>query len=93
MVVDDGFMQIHVNGQLRTTKDGATVADLLREIEIRPDRVAVELNLQVLERQEFESRGLCEGDRVEIINFIGGGRGCGQPTEDRFHLSLPKADS
>lgn len=66
-------MQIHVNGELRTAKDGATVADLLNEIEIRPDRVAVELNLEVLERREFESRGLCEGDRVEIISFIGGG--------------------
>ena len=72
-------MQIHVNGQLRVTKEGATVADLLREIEIRPDRVAVELNLEVLERHEFESRGLREGDRVEIISFIGGGEALSQP--------------
>ena len=68
-------MQIQVNGQMCTTTDGATVADLLREMDVRADRVAVELNLEVLERQEFERRGLCEGDRVEIISFIGGGMG------------------
>ena len=66
-------MQIQVNGQTYTTVEGATVADLLREMEIRSDRIAVELNLEVLDRQEFEHRGLREGDRVEIISFIGGG--------------------
>ena len=66
-------MQIQVNGQMRSSKDGVTVGDLLREMEIRPDRIAVELNMEVLERQEFEGRGLQEGDCVEIITFIGGG--------------------
>jgi thiamine biosynthesis protein ThiS len=68
------FCQIQVNGESRKTKTGVTVADLLRELEIKPDRVAVELNLQVLDRQEFERRNLSEGDRIEIISFIGGGR-------------------
>jgi thiamine biosynthesis protein ThiS len=54
--------------------EGATVGDLLRELEVRPDRVAVELNLEILDRQAFEHRALREGDRVEIISFIGGGR-------------------
>jgi thiamine biosynthesis protein ThiS len=66
-------MQIHVNGEARMTGDGATVADLLRELQVRPDRVAVELNLEVLDRRDFEARSLNEGDRVEIIGFIGGG--------------------
>jgi thiamine biosynthesis protein ThiS len=64
---------IQVNGEARSAKEGTTVADLLRELDIRPDRVAVELNLEILDRQEFERRGLCESDRVEIISFIGGG--------------------
>jgi sulfur carrier protein len=66
-------MQIEVNGQQRVTMEGATVADLLRELDVRPDRVAVELNMEVLEREEFECRGLRDGDRVEILSFIGGG--------------------
>jgi sulfur carrier protein len=42
-------------------------------LEIRADRVAVELNLEILDRKDFETRGLREGDRVEILSFIGGG--------------------
>ena len=52
---------------------GATVAGLLKELDIRPDRVAVELNLTILDRSEFDGRSLQEGDRIEIISFIGGG--------------------
>ena len=68
-------MQILVNGERRDATLGTTVDDLLRELEIRSDRVAVEVNLEVLDRQEFARRGLREGDRIEIISFIGGGAG------------------
>ncbi|MCS6318330.1 MAG: sulfur carrier protein ThiS [Nitrospira sp.] len=66
-------MTIQVNGESRGVGDGQTVAALLHELEIRADRVAVELNLEILDRNEYETRGLREGDRVEILSFIGGG--------------------
>ena len=66
-------MHIQVNGEERTLAAGATVAGLLTELDIRPDRVAVELNLNILDRSEFDRRSLQEGDRIEIISFIGGG--------------------
>lgn len=66
-------MQIQVNGERRGCRSGSTVGDLLRELEINTERVAVELNLEILDRKEFELRGLNEGDRVEILSFIGGG--------------------
>ncbi|ULA60152.1 MAG: Sulfur carrier protein ThiS [Nitrospira sp.] len=66
-------MTIQVNGESRGISDGHTVAALLRELDIRADRVAVELNLEILDRKDFDTRGLCEGDRVEILSFIGGG--------------------
>ena len=66
-------MNIHVNGEARGIGDGQTVGGLLRELDIRTDRVAVELNLEILDRKDFETRGLCDGDRVEILSFIGGG--------------------
>ena len=47
--------------------------DLLRELAIKTERVAVELNLEILDRKEFDQRRLKQGDRVEILNFIGGG--------------------
>jgi sulfur carrier protein len=66
-------MQMQVNGEQRSVPAGLTVAGLLKELDIRPDRVAVELNLTILDRSEFDRRSLQEGDRIEIISFIGGG--------------------
>ncbi len=66
-------MTIQVNGESRGLGEGQAVASLLRELDIRADRVAVELNLEIVDRKEFETRGLRDGDRVEILSFIGGG--------------------
>jgi sulfur carrier protein len=66
-------LQIQVNGQPRNCRSGSTVGDLLRELEIQTERVAVELNLEILDRKDFELRSLNQGDRVEILSFIGGG--------------------
>lgn len=66
-------IQIHLNGQTRTWRSGATVADLLHDLDIKAERVAVELNLEVLDRATFDQRLLKDGDRLEILGFIGGG--------------------
>ena len=66
-------IQIQVNGQPRACRAGATVGELLRELEITSERVAVELNLEILDRKEFDHRGIRDGDRLEILSFIGGG--------------------
>ena len=66
-------INIHVNGQARTWRNGATVADLLQDLEIQTERVAVELNLEILDRAAFGQRRLKNGDRIEILGFIGGG--------------------
>ncbi|MGQ0811386.1 MAG: sulfur carrier protein ThiS [Nitrospiraceae bacterium] len=75
------FITIQVNGESRQADDGQTVAGLLEELSIRPDRVAVELNLEILDRRDFERHGLRNGDRLEIISFIGGGTGIGEGDE------------
>ncbi len=66
-------IQIQVNGQSRACRAGATVGELLRELEITSERVAVELNLEILDRKELDHRGIKDGDRLEILSFIGGG--------------------
>ncbi len=66
-------VNIHVNGEPRTWRSGASVAELLRELDIKIERVAVELNLEILDRAVFDQRLLQDGDRVEIMSFIGGG--------------------
>ena len=68
-------IQIQVNGEERGCPADATVEDLLRELAIKTERVAVELNLEILDRKEFDQRSLKQGDRVEILSFIGGGGG------------------
>lgn len=69
----NGEIQIQVNGQARTWRSGATVADLLHDLDIKVERVAVELNLEILDRAVFGECVLNDGDRLEILGFIGGG--------------------
>ena len=66
-------MHIQVNGEDREIVEGSTVTTLLRELEIRSDQVAVEVNLKIIDRQEFDGWVLQESDRIEILSFIGGG--------------------
>lgn len=66
-------IQIQVNGEAKAWRSGATVADLLQDLEIKTERVAVELNLEILDRAAFAQCSLKDGDRVEILSFIGGG--------------------
>ncbi len=66
-------MRIVLNGESRDVPEACSVASLLAELQIRGDRVAVEVNLNILDRRTFEGTALRDGDRVEIIGFIGGG--------------------
>lgn len=50
-----------------------TIAGLLNELNIQNEQVAVEVNLHIVERQQFSRHLLAEGDRIEIMSFIGGG--------------------
>ena len=67
------MIHIQVNGEARAWRSGGTVAELLQELKITTERVAVELNLEILDRAIFGQRQLQDGDRVEILGFIGGG--------------------
>jgi len=69
-------MKLIVNGKETDCSDGLTVSELLVEQKVRmPDMVSVELNKQILRRSEFESTLLKDGDKVEFLYFMGGGRG------------------
>jgi sulfur carrier protein len=69
-------MKLVVNGSDVEVSDGISVTQLLVERKVKmPDMVSVELNETVLQRAEFETTRLREGDRVELLYFMGGGRG------------------
>jgi thiazole synthase len=64
---------IHVNGDLRHVTVGLTVAAMLSELGLDPRRVAVERNLAIVPRSAFDEVLVEEGDRLEIVHFVGGG--------------------
>ena len=66
-------MLITLNGEPHTLDGPLSVADLLTRLSIDPRRVAVEYNFVILKRPMFEVTLVNEGDRIEIVNFVGGG--------------------
>lgn len=65
-------MRLKVNGEAVET-GAETVMALFEELGITPGRVAVEVNLAVVRKEDYPSFRLREGDSVEIVNFVGGG--------------------
>lgn len=65
-------MKLTINGEEREVS-GTTIAELLGELKVIPERVAVEVNLTIIKRAEFGRFALREGDVVEVVNFVGGG--------------------
>ena len=68
-----GPLRITLNGEPHELDEPLSVADLLMRLSIDPRRVAVEHNLTILKRQLFCDTLVHEGDRIEIVNFVGGG--------------------
>jgi thiazole synthase len=63
-----------LNGEWRRFRAHATVADLVRDIGLDPAKVAVERNLEIVSRSTLEDVVLADGDRLEIVHFVGGGQ-------------------
>ena len=66
-------MVIELNGEQYAIEAGTTVAGLLQYLGVRFDQVAVEVNLEIMDKGGFETQILKEVDRVEVMSFIGGG--------------------
>jgi sulfur carrier protein len=66
-------MNIRINGEEKEITEGLSIAALLDELQIRPGRVVVELNRNIVAREAQESTALKEGDALEIVHFVGGG--------------------
>ncbi|HWG40964.1 MAG TPA: sulfur carrier protein ThiS [Candidatus Acidoferrales bacterium] len=66
-------MTLYLNGEQREFPDGLTVAALVAQIGIKSDRAAVELNLEIVPRARWDTTTLKDGDKVEVVHFVGGG--------------------
>jgi sulfur carrier protein len=66
-------LEIQVNGEKRELAADLTVEGLVLALDLQPARVAIELNRSVVRRNQWAATALHEGDRVEIVHFVGGG--------------------
>jgi len=70
-------LRLSLNGEPREFPSPMTVDELLRHLALDPAKVAVERNLEIVPRSSYRAVGLSEGDRLEIVQFIGGGNDAG----------------
>ncbi|MBF0175978.1 MAG: sulfur carrier protein ThiS [Magnetococcales bacterium] len=66
-------MNVILNGETRDFPSGSTIADMLQTLQLDSQRVAVEKNLEVVRKDRFADTRLNDGDRLEVVHFIGGG--------------------
>ena len=66
-------VRIRVNGTDRSLEKGTTVSTLIRMLALTERKIAVEINREIVPQSRHEQTELCDGDRVEIIEAIGGG--------------------
>lgn len=69
----DTLISVTVNGELRRVAAGASIANMLRGLGIDPAKVAVERNLAIVPKSTLEDVPVADGDRFEIVHFVGGG--------------------
>jgi thiamine biosynthesis protein ThiS len=67
------MIDIVVNGESRTVHKGQTILGLLRELNLEPARMAVELDRRIVKQPFWNETMLPPGARVEIVQFVGGG--------------------
>ena len=66
-------MKITLNGEAKSVNEGLTVAALLVDLGLVAEKVAVERNLEIVPKSNFETTPLVDGDKLEVVHFIGGG--------------------
>jgi thiamine biosynthesis protein ThiS len=64
---------VQLNGESRELLDRPTLDDLVAELSLVPARIAIELNHEVVRRDKWPDTFLSDGDRIEIVHFVGGG--------------------
>ncbi len=67
-------MKLNINGQEQQFDAPLSLASLLERLGMKQDRVAVELNREIVRRELWVETKLSEGDKLEIVHFVGGGK-------------------
>lgn len=67
------LLNLRINGEDREVVDNLSLRELVTQLDLTPERIAIELNQNVVRRADWPSTVLKENDRVEIAHFVGGG--------------------
>jgi thiazole synthase len=79
-------MRLTINGEMRDMAAMATVAELLAVLDLDARKIAIELNREIVPRSAYGATGLSDGDKIEIVHFIGGGN-APLGTDDYFEVA------
>jgi len=72
-------VQVHINGEQREFGDNSLrLSELVEKLSLAPQRIAIEVNRQIVRRTDWEQTEVIEGDKVEIVHFVGGGNAGGR---------------
>ncbi len=77
-------MKLVINGQEQSFDSNFSLAALIEKLGMKQDRVAVELNREIVRRDLWAETNLSEGDKLEIVHFVGGGNSLFPIHPDRF---------
>ena len=66
-------MRVQVNGETHEFAAGTTLSDLIAQLKLPPERLAIERNREVVRRARWAETELTDGDQIEIVHFVGGG--------------------
>jgi len=66
-------MKVFVNGEEKDLSDATSLSELITALDLPVARIAIELNREVVRRSDWGSTMLNDGDRIEIVHFVGGG--------------------
>ena len=66
-------MRLQINGEQKEFDNGLSLAQLVERLAMKPDRVAIERNREIVPRGDWAETTLADGDRLEIVHFVGGG--------------------
>jgi thiamine biosynthesis protein ThiS len=66
-------MKLIINGEEKSVENVSSLSSLLQHLGLKADRVAIELNREIVARGVWDSTILTDGDRLEIVQFVGGG--------------------
>ena len=67
------MIEVILNGEKRSFDKAVNITELLANLNIKPERVVVEQNMKVLKKAEHEASHIKDGDKIEIVQFVGGG--------------------